>query len=372
MSKEDYYKVLGVSIDASDQDIKQAYRKKAMQYHPDRSKGDKLSEKKFKEVNEAYEVLKDKDKRNAYDNYGHNAFDGSGNAAGGFGQTGGFEDIFGDIFSDFMGDSSQRQSKTYVKRGSDLRKDITITLEEAFYGLKKKFDFMSPQSCKSCEGTGSKSGKLSQCNTCNGSGSMRMQQGFFVIEKTCNTCSGTGESVSDPCKSCNGKGRKVEKKVLSIDIPAGVEDGIRMRIPGAGECGYRGGESGDLYVFITVKRHNFFKRHNNDLHVEIPIPVTKAILGGNIEVPLINGNTSIINIPEGTQTGSNLKLKGKGMPVMKSGGRHGNMILNINVEIPIKISSKQKELLKQFEESIGHKNIPQSNSFLDNVKKFFG
>lgn len=382
MAKRDFYEVLGVSKNASDSEIKSAYRKSAMKYHPDRNQGNKDAEAKFKEVNEAYEVLKDADKRAAYDRMGHAAFE----QGGGFGGQGGFggggfheanfddiSDLFGGIFNDFMGGQGGRggRSTQDVNRGSDLRYNTSITLEQAFEGTKQKVTFSTSVNCGTCKGSGSKSGKKSTCKTCEGSGRMRAQQGFFVVERTCHDCNGTGENVSDPCKDCHGQGRVHKDKTLNIDIPAGVDDGMRIRIAGEGEAGVRGGKPGDLYVFVNVKDHNIFKRDEEDIHCIVPLKVTTAILGGAIEVPTIAGTKAKVTIPEGTKSGTQFRLRGKGMPVIKSGGRKGDMIVHTELEIPVKLTKKQKDLLQELDESIAESSTPESSSFFGKVKSFF-
>lgn len=381
--KQDYYKTLGIDKGAGADDIKKAYRKLAMQYHPDRNQGDKEAEKKFKEINEAYEILKDDQKRAAYDRYGHGAFDGTGgfSGGGGFGGFGGgsggqgFEDLndlFGGIFGDFMGGGrgGARANASEVNRGSDLRYNLSISLEEAFQGGKHQIKFRSAVKCGICSGSGSKTGKKNKCGTCNGSGRMRVQQGFFMMERTCHTCGGSGEIIADPCGKCHGNGVVEETRTLNISVPEGVEDGTRIRIANEGEAGKRGGRNGDLYVFVSVKPHKLFSRDGNDLHCVVPIKMTTAAIGGSVEVPVIDGSRAKITIPEGTQANTLFRLKGKGMPVMKSGGRFGDLIVHVKVEIPVKLSKKQKDLLAELDQELTGSSTPESSGFFDKVKSF--
>jgi molecular chaperone DnaJ len=377
VSKQDYYSLLSVEKNASQDDIKKAYRKLAMKYHPDRNQGDKEAEKKFKEINEAYEVLKDEQKRAAYDRFGHAAFENAG--SGGFGGGGGgfngqgfddLSDIFGGIFNDFMGGGRGRAPAEEVNRGSDLRYNLTISMEDAFHGGKHQIQFRTDVKCDTCKGSGSKSGKVAKCSTCQGAGRMRMQQGFFMVERTCHTCGGTGEMIADPCGKCKGKGTVAEHRTLSVNIPSGVEEGTRMRLGGEGEAGKRGGRAGDLYIFISIKKHNLFARDGADLHCEIPIKMSTAAIGGSIEVPSIDGSKSKLTIPEGTQHGTQFRMKGKGMPIMKS-GRSGDLIVHVKIEVPVNLSKKQKEILSQFDEDCGDSCTPESKSFFNKVKHFF-
>lgn len=378
MSKRDYYELLETPKGASADEIKKSYRKLAMKYHPDRNQGDKKAEQKFKEINEAYEVLKDPQKRDAYDRMGHAAFEQGG--GGGFGQGGfgggNFEDIsdlFGGIFNDFVGGGGRggrRQSAEETNRGSDLRYNLTITLEEAFAGIKQQVKYSTTTSCTTCKGTGSKSGKKSTCGTCKGSGRMRAQQGFFVIERTCATCGGSGEAVSDPCNSCHGQGRVHKQKTINVNIPAGVEDGMRIRVAGEGESGIRGGKPGDLYVFISVKNSNIFVRDGENLHCKVPLKVTTAMLGGSLEVPTIDGGRAKVTIPDGTQSGSQFRLRGKGMPVVNS-SRKGDMIIHTEIEIPVNLNKKQKELLNEFDQSLAENSTPETSGFFSKMKRFF-
>lgn len=380
MAKEDYYKLLGVDRGAGKDELKKAYRKLAMKYHPDRNPGDKEAERKFKEVTEAYEVLKDEQKRAAYDQFGHSAFQGGGGSGGfggggfgGFEAEGDFADIFSDLFGDFMGGGGRRQGGgTADLRGADLRYNLTIGLDEAYEGKQQKIQFATAVRCDGCKGQGTKNGKVpSNCGTCGGVGKIRAQQGFFTIEKTCTTCRGMGKVIEDPCNSCGGEGRVKKEKNLSVNIPAGVEDGTRIRLAEEGEVGVRGGTAGDLYIFVSIKEHSIFKRAGNDIHCEIPIRMTTAILGGNLEVPVVDGSKAKISIPAGTQTEQQFRLKGKGMPVMQSGGRYGDMYVHVRVEIPVKLSRKQKDLLKQFEEADSKGTHPESEGFFKRVRELW-
>ena len=372
MSKKDYYDLLGVGKDASQADIKKAFRKNAIKHHPDRNQGDKASEKKFKELNEAYEVLKDEQKRAAYDQYGHAAFENGGNGQGGFG-GGGFQDmsdIFGDMFSDFMG-GGQRQRAADVGKGSDLRYNVNISLEEAYTGLDKEIKYKTAVKCEPCGARGSKKPDgVTRCATCGGAGKVRAQQGFFVVEKACHSCGGNGKTVKDPCRSCNGQGRVVKEKKLSVSIPAGIDDSARIRASGEGEAGVRGAEAGDLYIFVSLKQHALFKRQEHMLFCQVPLKMTTAVLGGNVEVPTLDGKLAKVSIPAGTQTGAQFRLKGKGMPVLRS-SRHGDMIIEVGVEIPVKLTTKQKKLLEEFNEESKQGSNPESESFFSKVKGFW-
>lgn len=371
MSQKDYYEVLGVSRSATAAEIKNAYRKLAVQYHPDKNAGDKASEHKFKEINQAYEVLKDEKKKAAYDQLGHSAFQqggGGGHPGGnpfGGGGFGDFSDIFNDFFGDFAGGGGQgRQARA---KGADLRYNMTISLEEAFEGKKTEIRFAAAGKCGSCDGTGSQSKKTTTCQACNGAGRIRTQQGFFAMERACGTCNGEGQIVKDPCKDCRGNGSVRKERELSVSIPAGVENGTRMRLAGEGEPGHRGGPPGDLYVFLTITQHSLFKRENNDLYCKVPIKFTLAVLGGEIEVPSIEGSKVTLKIPEGTQSGDKFRLKDKGMHRLRSTAR-GDLFVTVQVETPIKLSAKQKELLHEFEKEETDKSNPQSSGFFKKVK----
>lgn len=377
MSKEDYYKVLGVSRDATEEAIKKAYRKLAMQYHPDRNQGNKEVEKKFKEITEAYEVLKDPQKKAAYDNYGHSAFTGGASnhpGAGGFNSAdfGDFADIFSGMFGDMMGASKRRGSIS--TRGADLSYNLVISLEEAFYGKKQTIKYTTACKCEACNGLGSKGGSTESlsCLQCGGSGRLRMQQGFFTIEKTCTACGGSGVTIKNPCNQCNGEGRVQRSKTISVDIPAGVHDEAKIRVVGEGEAGIRGGGNGDLYVFVEIKPHAIYEREGNDLYCEVPIKMSVAALGGSIEIPGIDGTMIKVTIPSGTQNGTMFRVKGKGMPKVRSvQHNHGDMIIKTKIEVPLNLTAKQKELLQEFEEDGKNNSHPQSDSFFSKVKSFW-
>ncbi len=375
MSKADYYQTLGVEKNADNDAIKKAYRTLAMKYHPDRNPGDKESERKFKELSEAYEVLKDAEKRAAYDRFGHGAFDssrGGGHPGGGFdgGDFNDISDIFGSVFGDFMSGGGARRDSRDIHRGSDLRYNITVSLEEAYQGSKKPVSFKTLVKCGQCRGSGSKNGKVSKCTTCNGAGRMRAQQGFFMIERTCPACSGTGEMIADPCSSCAGQGRVKQTRNINVTIPAGVDEGARIRIMGEGEAGAKGGHDGDLYIFVSVKPHNIFNREGSELFCSVPIKITTAALGGSIEIPTLDGARVKVTIPEGTQAGAQFRLKGKGMPIVKS-SRFGDLIINANIEVPVNLNRKQKDLLKEFDNECSASTNPASESFFGKVKGFF-
>ena len=375
---EDYYKTLGVSKNITADELKKAYRKLAMQYHPDRNPNNKEAEQKFKEIASAYEVLSDTKKRAAYDSYGHSAFEQAGSSgfnrasSGGFqqGGAGGFSDMFNDIFENMMGGGSRHEQ--FNGRGADLRYNLDISLDEAFKGKQTKIKFTTATSCQSCNATGSANkAEATRCSTCTGQGRVRVQQGFFVVERICHSCNGAGQIIKNPCLSCKGEGRIQKEKTLSATIPAGVEEGNRIRLSGEGEAGIRGGQAGDLYIFVSIKKHPIFERHGMDLHCKMPIKMTTAMLGGSIEVPAIDGVAVKFTIPEGTQTGAKFRLKGKGMPKMNS-KQHGDLYIHAMVETPVKLSSAQKDLMKQFAamETVG--SNPESESFFDKIKNLFG
>ena len=372
MSKKDYYEQLGVDNGVDAKALKSAYRKLAMKYHPDKNQGDDTAEAKFKEISEAYEVLKDDDKRAAYDRYGHAAFENGGQ--GGGQQGGGFD--FGDIFEDFFGDAagggrgrSRRgpggQSAT---RGADLRYNMEISLDDAYTGKLEKITVPTSEACGDCTGTGAAKGsKPTVCGGCGGAGKVRANQGFFMVERTCPTCKGQGHIISNPCKPCHGQGRVQKDKSLEVNIPKGVEDGTRLRITGGGEAGLRGGPSGDLYIFLSMKAHSIFKRDADMLYCQVPIPMTTAVLGGQIEVPTIGGGRARIKIPAGTQGGRQFRLRGKGMPEL-NGGYTGDMIIEAAVETPVNLTSHQKELLEEFVAEGGDSISPRSEGFFSKVK----
>jgi molecular chaperone DnaJ len=379
MAKRDYYETLGVSKGASADEIKKAYRAKAKELHPDRNADNPDAEAQFKEANEAYEVLKDANKKAAYDRYGHAAFEngmggGGGHPGGGFRGQGdfasAFSDVFDDLFGDFMGRGGQGGSRTRAARGNDLRYNLRISLEEAYAGLQKTINVPSAVSCTSCKGTGAEGGSEPvTCPTCSGMGKVRAQQGFFTVERTCPTCNGMGQTIKNPCKTCHGAGRVEKERSLSVNIPAGVETGTRIRLAGEGEAGMRGGPTGDLYIFIEVSEHRLFQRDGTNLYCRVPVSMVDAALGGDIEVPTIDGGRSRVKIPEGSQSGRQMRLRGKGMPALR-GGSHGDMFIELSVETPVKLTGKQKELLREFDK-LSAENNPQSSSFFSAVKGFW-
>ncbi len=369
----DYYQLLGVKKDDNAEDIKKAYRKLAMQYHPDKNPGDKEAEKKFKEINAAYDILKDDQKRAAYDRFGEAGVNGGSGGFGGknpFDFSGGFSDIFDDLFGSFGGGAGGARKAQTNNRGSDLRYNLEISLEEAFRGDNVKINVPTFAGCEPCKGSGSEDGKKETCGTCKGLGRVRASQGFFTIERTCATCSGTGNIIKHKCKFCHGSGRVKKNKTLSVKIPAGVEEGMRIRLTGEGEAGVSGGSSGDLYIFVSVRQHQLFERENTDLHCLVPLKVTTASLGGEIVVPCIDGSKAKVKIPAGTQQGQQFRLKGKGMPKVNSSFQ-GDMYVHAKIEIPVNLNKKQKELLEQFEKSLDDSSSPESRNFFNKVKDFF-
>jgi molecular chaperone DnaJ len=374
MAKPDFYETLGVSKTADEKELKGAFRKLAMKWHPDKNPGDAAAEKKFKEINEAYEFLKDPQKRAAYDRFGHAAFEkggGAGPGAGGFQGAGGFSDIFEDIFGEMMG-GRRRDPNPSRQRGEDLRYNMEITLEEAFAGKVAQIRVPSSITCDVCTGTGAKPGtKPSTCATCHGSGRVRATQGFFSIERTCPTCQGRGQTISDPCTKCHGQGRVTEERSLQVNIPSGIEDGTRIRLQGEGEAGMRGGPSGDLYIFMSVQPHSFYKRDGADLYCMVTIPMVTAALGGKFEISTLDGTKSRVTVPEGTPTGKQFRLKGKGMPVLRS-HQQGDLYVQIAVETPQKLTKRQRELLEEFQTLSSKENNPESTGFFAKMKDFFG
>ncbi len=373
MAKRDFYEILGVAKTASEDEIKKSYRKLAMKYHPDRNPDNKEAEEKFKEVKEAYEMLTNPEKREAYDRYGHAGVDpNSGMGGGGFG-AGGFGDAFGDIFGDIFGGGRGRSAGPQVYRGADLRYNLEITLEQAAAGFDTTIRVPSWDKCDTCHGSGAKPGTQPvTCSTCHGHGQVRMQQGFFSIQQTCPKCHGSGKIIPEPCAACGGAGRIKRNKTLEVKIPAGIDNGMRIRSSGNGEPGTNGGPPGDLYVEIHIKPHEVFQREGDDLHCEMPISFTKAALGGEIEVPTLGGKVSF-TIPEGTQTGKTFRLKGKGVKGVRS-GYAGDLFCHVVVETPVKLTDKQKDLLKEFDRLTkegGSKHSPQSKGWMDKVKDFF-
>jgi molecular chaperone DnaJ len=382
-AKRDYYEVLGVAKNASADELKKAYRKLAVQYHPDKNPGDKAAEEKFKEVSEAYDVLNDEDKRAAYDRYGHAAFSGGMPGAGG-GGGGGFHDPFdmfrdifgggggGGIFDQFFGGGGggRQRSSNGPQQGSNLRYPLEITLEEAAKGVEREVEVDRLAPCKSCTGSGSASGAgRSVCKTCGGAGQVISSRGFFQIQQTCPSCDGTGESITDPCRTCRGSGRQKEKVRVRLRIPAGIEEGTQLRSSGNGDLGMRGGPAGDLYVLIRVKAHDVFEREGHDLHCEMPLSFSTAALGGELEVPTLDGAVSV-KIPTGTQTGTVMRVRGRGMKVM---GReqHGDLYVHVKVAVPSKLTTEQRDKLKAFAEALGENNSPLHESFFEKAKRFF-
>jgi molecular chaperone DnaJ len=374
MAKRDYYEVLGVARDVSAADLKKAYRRVAMKHHPDRNPDDKSSEEKFKEASQAYEVLSDPQKRAAYDQYGHAGVDQSA-GTGGAGGFGNFSDIFGDVFGDIFGSAGgagRGRGRSGPSRGSDLRYTLDLSLEEAVKGTTIQIKVPTLVSCKVCAGSGAKKGsKPSTCSTCGGMGQVRMQQGFFSVQQTCPTCRGRGTIITDPCGSCHGQGRVEETKTLSVKVPAGVDTGDRIRLSGEGEAGMEGGPPGDLYVQVSVRQHDIFQREGNDLYCEVPIDFVDAALGGELEVPTLDGRVKL-KVPPETQTGKLFKLRGKGVTPVR-GGATGDLLCRVVVETPVELTSKQKELLREFQATThGGKNSPRQSSWFDGMKNFFG
>lgn len=369
MAKRDYYEVLGVARNASEAELKQAYRRKAMRYHPDRNAGDVAAEENFKEIKEAYETLADPRKRAAYDQFGHAGLDGAA-GMGGHG-AGGFADIFSDVFGDIFSGGARRGANMF--RGADLRYNLELSLEEAVQGTEVQIEVPTLEVCEECTGSGVRGGgKPDVCPTCHGQGDVRIQQGFFAIQQTCPRCRGTGSVVTDPCQSCHGRGRKETTKTLSVKVPAGVDNGDRIRLTGEGEPGENGGPPGDLYVQIMVKPHAILTREGPNLRCEVPINFVLAALGGNIEVPTLDGRATI-QIPSGTQTGKVFRLRGKGVTPVR-GGPQGDLLCRVQLETPVNLTREQKELLEKFADTLeagGKKHNPQTSSWLDGVKKFF-
>ncbi|MEX0853558.1 MAG: molecular chaperone DnaJ [Bauldia sp.] len=373
MARADFYDVLGVARDADDKTLKAAFRKLAMQHHPDKNPGDHDAEVKFKEVSAAYECLKDPQKRAAYDRFGHAAFE-----HGGPGGTGGFtndftasmSDIFDNIFGDMMGGGRRGGTRSGRERGADLRYNMEISLEEAFAGKTAEIEVPTKVTCKTCSGDGAKPGSAPKtCATCEGHGRVRASQGFFSIERTCPTCQGRGSVISDPCPECRGAGRVTEERKLSVNIPAGIEDGTRIRLAGEGEAGLRSGPAGDLYIFLSIRPHEFFQRDGADIFCRVPVSMTTAALGGEFQVPTIDGGRTRVKVPDGTQTGKQFRLKGKGMPVMRT-ARVGDMYIQVAVETPRNLTRRQRELLQEFEQGSSADNNPESTGFFARVRDF--
>ncbi len=378
MAKKDYYEVLGVLKSASSEEIKKAYRKLALKYHPDKNKNDKGAEAKFKEASEAYHVLSDKERRKNYDQFGHAAFEGAGGRGGfsNFDFTNAFSDIFGsDIFDDFFdgfGGSRRRgRRRSSDFRGADLRYDLSISLEDAYHGKKQEISFSSSDKCGRCSGHGSEPGsKPIACSSCGGHGQVRSSQGFFTIQQTCPECAGSGEQISSPCKECRGIGKKQSKKKISTNIPKGVDDGTRIRLSGKGEAGIKGGGNGDLYIFVSVKSHSIFKRSEENLFFEFPISLADAALGTTIEVPTIDGGKAKVKIPAGTQHGKQFRLKGKGMPLMRNKD-YGDLYIQAITEVPASLTKEQKNLLEQFKKLEDSKSNPIMKDFFEKAKRFW-
>ncbi len=370
MAKRCYYESLSIERTASDTEIKSAFRKQAMVCHPDRNPGDKDAEHRFKEINEAYEVLKDPNKRAAYDRFGHAAFEHGNGAAAGFGAD--FATTFSDIFDDLfgMGGGGRRGRGTRQERGADLRYNMEIALQEAFVGKTAQVRIPTSVTCEACSGSGAKAGsKPKTCPMCAGQGKVRHAQGFFTLERTCPNCQGRGQVIESPCASCSGSGRVTRERTLSVTIPPGVEDGTRIRLSGEGEAGVRGGPSGDLYIFLSIGAHPFFQREGADLHCRVPVSMVTASIGGEFEVPTIDGGKTRVKVPDGTQSGRRFRLPGKGMPVLRS-RQSGDMYVQVVVETPQKLTKRQRELLAEFDKLSSHETQPESSGFFGKVKEF--
>ena len=373
MAKRDYYEVLGINKSASPDQIKSAYRKLAVKYHPDKNSGDKNAEEKFKEASEAYHVLSNSERKQNYDNFGHAAFENGGRGQGGFGDFD-FSGQFSDIFEDFFGEGfggGRRRGRRSSYRGSDLRYDLSISLEEAYNGKKQDIKFSTSEKCNTCSGSGSKPGHdAGSCSMCGGRGQIRSSQGFFTVQQTCPQCGGAGEEITHPCSSCRGQGKKQASKRISVTIPKGVDDGTRIRLSGKGEAGSRGAGSGDLYLFINVNSHDLFKRSDENLFFERPISVADAALGTSIEVPTIDGGKAKIKIPAGTQSGKQFRLKGKGMPYMRGSG-FGDLYVELNTEVPVNLNNEQKDLLEKFRQIENEKSNPSLKNFFEKAENFW-
>ncbi|KAA0968491.1 molecular chaperone DnaJ [Aureimonas fodinaquatilis] len=372
--KVDYYEMLGVTKTCDGKILKSAFRKLAMQYHPDRNPGDEAAEIKFKEIGEAYEVLKDPQKRAAYDRFGHAAFqNGGGQAGGGFRPdfSSSMSDIFEDIFGQMHGSRRGGRGPTNGReRGSDLRYNMEISLEEAFTGKSAEIRVPTTIQCEPCNGSGAKPGTSPRaCPTCGGAGRIRASQGFFSVERTCPTCHGNGRIIADPCQKCGGSGRRPQERNLSVNIPAGIEDGTRIRLSGEGEAGLRGGPAGDLYIFLSVRGHPFFQRDGADLHCKVPVSMTTAALGGSFEVTTLDGGKNRVKVPEGTQAGTQFRIRGKGMSVLRS-TQVGDLFIQVTIETPQHLSRRQRELLEEFEKISSSENSPQSTGFFSRMKEF--
>jgi molecular chaperone DnaJ len=375
MAKRDFYEILGVPRTASAEELKKAYRSKAKELHPDRNSDNPQAEAQFKEVNEAYDTLKDADKKAAYDRFGHAAFEGGrGPGGGGAGQgdfASAFSDVFEDLFGDFMGGrGGAGGGRSRAQRGSDLRYNLRVSLEDAYGGIQKTINVPASVACEVCRGTGAEGGaEPVTCPTCSGMGKVRAQQGFFTVERTCPTCAGMGQIIKNPCRACGGAGRIEKERALSVNIPAGVETGTRIRLAGEGEAGLRGGPTGDLYIFIEVKDHPIFQRDGVHLFCRVPVSITAAALGGEVEVPTIDGGKSRVKVPAGSQTGKQMRLRAKGMPALRGGGS-GDMLIELAVETPVNLTGRQRELLREFEK-LSEDNNPEGSSFFSKVKTFW-
>ena len=373
MTKRDYYEVLSVARTANEADLKAAFRKLAKEYHPDKNPDDKVSEAKFKEAAEAYEVLRDQQKRAAYDQFGHAAFENGRGGAGGFGPdfASSMSDIFDDLFGEFMGGRRGGGRRSGRERGGDIRYSMDITLSDAYAGKNAQIRVPTSVGCEQCTGTGAKPGtQPTTCTTCGGAGKVRASQGFFTIERTCPACQGRGESIKEPCTACAGAGRVTKERTLSVNIPAGVEDGTRIRLAGEGEAGLRGGPPGDLYIFLAIKPHDFFQRDGADIFCRVPISMTTAALGGQLDVPTIDGGKTRVKIPEGCESGKQFRLKSKGMPVLRTKAM-GDMYIQVEVETPKNLTVRQRELLKEFERESHKETSPASDGFFAKVTNFF-
>tara|TARA_B110000438_G_scaffold301154_2_gene355322 strand:+ start:69 stop:1196 length:1128 start_codon:yes stop_codon:yes gene_type:complete len=373
MAKKDYYEVLGTTKSASPEEVKKAYRKSAIKYHPDKNKGDKTAESKFKEASEAYHILSNKERRANYDQFGHAAFEGNTGPRGGFGNSdfsGSFSDIFEDLFEDFGGRSRGRGKSTNF-RGEDLRFDLSISLEDAYHGKKQEINFTSSDKCKRCDSYGAEPGsKPITCATCNGQGKVRTNQGFFTVQQTCPNCSGSGEQISNPCKECKGVGKVSAKRKITTSIPKGVDDGTRIRLSGKGEAGIKGGGNGDLYIFVSIESHNIFKRSEENLFFEFPISMADAALGATVEVPTIDGGKAKVKIPAGTQNGKQFRLKEKGMPIMRN-KNYGDLYIQAITEVPTSLTKDQKDLLEKFKKLEDTKTNPIMKEFFEKAKRFW-
>ncbi len=370
MSKRCYYETLGCKKGATIEEIKSSFRKLAMEVHPDRNPNDHTAEVRFKEINEAYDVLKDGQKRAAYDRFGHAAFENGmgGRGPSGFDFASSFTDVFDDLFGEFMGGRRSRRQN----RGGDLRFNLTITLEESFKGRNAQIKVPSAVACEGCGGSGAEPGtRAEQCPTCSGIGKVRAQQGFFTIERTCPNCRGNGRMIKNPCKKCSGTGQVQKERTLAVDIPPGVEEGTRIRLSGEGQAGFNGGPPGDLYIFISVAPHEIFQRDGHDLYCRCPVSIVTASLGGSLEVPTLDGGRAKVSLPEGTQSGKQFRLRGKGMPVLRGGGLCGDLYVEVAVETPVKLSKRQKELLREFEKASDSGCQPEAEGFVAKIKEFW-